>query len=32
MLTPGKCHTNNHQELKTTPHADYVRPIRLTFI
>jgi len=25
-------HTNNQQELKTTPHTEYFRPIYLTFI
>jgi len=32
MLKPRKCHTDNHQELKTTPHTEYFRPNRLTFI
>jgi len=32
MLKPEKCFTNNHQELKTTPHTDYFRPICPTFI
>jgi len=32
MLKPGKCHTNNHQGLKTTPHTEYFRPICVTFI
>jgi len=22
MLKSGKCHTNNHQKLKTTPHTE----------
>jgi len=25
-------HTNNHQELITTPHTEYFRPIHRTFI
>jgi len=32
MLKAGKCHTNNHQELKTSPHTEHFRPICLTFI
>jgi len=32
MMKPGKCHTNNHQELKMTPRREYFRPICLTFI
>jgi len=32
MLKPGKCRTNVHQELKTTPHTDFFRPICLAFI
>jgi len=32
MLKPGKCHINNHSELKTTPLMEYCRPINLIFI
>jgi len=32
MLKPGKCHTNNHQELNATPHTEYFRPICQTFV
>jgi len=32
MLKHGKYPINNHQELKTTPHTEYFRPICLIFI
>jgi len=32
MLKPGKCHTNNRQELKTTSRTANFRPIFLVSI